>query len=74
MNKDTVEGKAKDIAGRVERKAGEWARDEETKVKGAAKEVEGKVQNAVGNMKDRLKKENGHDHSEEHGEETEDVA
>lgn len=55
MNKDRVEGKAKDIAGRVERQAGEWTNDTDLQVKGAAKQVEGKVQNTVGKIKDAAK-------------------
>ena len=58
MDKDEVKGKAKDIAGRVERQAGEWTGSEEHQVKGAAKQVEGKVQNTVGKAKDALKKSN----------------
>ncbi|MGH9545986.1 MAG: CsbD family protein [Terriglobales bacterium] len=56
MDKDRVEGKAKDIAGRVERQVGEWTGDNEAQVKGAAKQVEGKVQNAWGQAKDAVKK------------------
>lgn len=56
MNKDRVEGKAKDVAGRVERQVGEWTGDKEAQVKGAAKQVEGKVQNAWGKAKDAVKK------------------
>ncbi|MFZ0864102.1 MAG: CsbD family protein [Candidatus Sulfotelmatobacter sp.] len=52
MNKDRVEGKAKDIAGRVERQAGEWTNDPNMQVKGTAKQAEGKVQNAWGKAKD----------------------
>lgn len=52
MNKDRVEGKVKDIAGRAERQAGEWTGDTEHQVKGAAKQAEGKVQNAWGKAKD----------------------
>jgi uncharacterized protein YjbJ (UPF0337 family) len=55
MDKDRVEGKAKDIAGRVERQVGEWTGDKEAQVKGAAKQVEGKVQNAWGQAKDAAK-------------------
>ncbi len=55
MNKDRVEGKLKDVGGRIERQAGEWTGDSETQVKGAAKQVEGKVQNAVGKVKDAAK-------------------
>jgi uncharacterized protein YjbJ (UPF0337 family) len=56
MNKDEVKGKAKDIAGRVERQVGEWTGDEKAQVKGAAKQVEGKVQNTWGKAKDAVKK------------------
>ena len=56
MNKDEVKGKAKDIAGRVERQVGEWTGDEKAQAKGAAKQVEGKVQNAWGKAKDAVKK------------------
>jgi uncharacterized protein YjbJ (UPF0337 family) len=56
MNKDRVEGKAKDVAGRVERQAGEWTGNEETQIKGAAKQAEGKIQNTVGKVKDNIKK------------------
>ena len=52
MDKDRIEGKAKDIAGRVERQAGEWTGSEEHQAKGLGKQVEGKVQNAVGKVKD----------------------
>jgi len=55
MNKDRVEGKAKDVAGRVERQVGEWTGDPKKQVEGAAKQVEGKVQNAWGNAKDATK-------------------
>lgn len=56
VNKDRVEGKVKDIAGRVERQAGEWTGDANAQVKGAAKQVEGKVQNAWGQAKEAAKK------------------
>jgi uncharacterized protein YjbJ (UPF0337 family) len=54
MNKDRVEGKAKDIAGRVERQAGEWTGDKESQAKGALKQVAGKVQNAWGEVQDAV--------------------
>jgi len=56
MNKDQVKGKVKDVAGRVERQAGEWTGDKEKQVHGALKQVEGKVQNAWGNAKDAEKR------------------
>jgi uncharacterized protein YjbJ (UPF0337 family) len=52
MNKDQVEGKVKDIAGRAERQVGEWTGNTEAQLKGTAKQAEGKVQNAYGNVKD----------------------
>lgn len=56
MNKDQVEGKVKDVAGRIERQAGEWTGDKEKEAHGALKQVEGKVQNAWGDAKDAGKK------------------
>jgi len=55
MNNDRVEGKVKDVAGRIERQAGEWTGDTKMQVKGAAKQAEGKIQNAVGKVKDAVK-------------------
>lgn len=52
MNKDRVEGKVKDMAGRVERQVGEWTDDPKKQAEGAAKQVEGKAQNAWGKVKD----------------------
>jgi len=59
MNKDRIEGKVKDIAGRVERQAGEWTGDPKTQIEGAAKQVEGKLQNSAGKVKDAVKREKG---------------
>ncbi len=61
MNKDRIKGKAKDVAGRVERQTGEWTGDTETQVKGAAKQVEGKIQNALGKLKDTNKEVREHE-------------
>jgi uncharacterized protein YjbJ (UPF0337 family) len=55
MDKDRVEGKVKDVAGRVERQVGEWTGDPEKQAHGAAKQAEGKVQNAWGKVKDTAK-------------------
>lgn len=56
MNKDQVEGKLKDVGGRVERQVGEWTGDEEKQGHGAMKQAEGKVQKAWGDVKDAGKK------------------
>lgn len=69
MDKDRVEGKVKDIAGRAERKVGEWTGDTESEAKGAAKQVEGKVQNAWGKAKDAVKKHTREDVDENEQEE-----
>jgi uncharacterized protein YjbJ (UPF0337 family) len=58
MDKDRLEGKVKDVAGRVERQVGEWTGDTEKQAHGAAKQVEGKVQNAWGKVKDATKSTN----------------
>jgi uncharacterized protein YjbJ (UPF0337 family) len=56
MNKDQVEGKLKDVGGRVERQVGEWTGDPQKQGRGALKQAEGKVQNAWGNVKEAGKK------------------
>jgi uncharacterized protein YjbJ (UPF0337 family) len=56
MNKDQVEGKLKDVGGRVERQVGEWTGDADKQVKGTMKQAEGKAQNAWGNIKEAGKK------------------
>ncbi len=75
MNKDRVEGKMKDAAGRVERQAGEWTDNEKMQVRGTAKQMEGKVQNAVGKLKDASKAAVKHtdDVEEEQAAESEDT-
>ena len=52
MDKDRVEGKIKDIKGRVERQTGEWTGDKEKQAEGIKDQVKGKVQNAYGKIKD----------------------
>ena len=64
MDKDRVEGKVKDVAGRVERQVGEWTGDKNAQVHGATKQAEGKVQNAFGKAKDSVRdatKDKGND-------------
>ncbi len=52
VNKDNVEGKAKDIAGRVQREAGESSGDKGQKARGIEK---GKVQDTAGKVKEGAK-------------------
>lgn len=54
MNKDQVNGKVDEVAGRAKRQVGEWTGDGESQVKGAAQEIKGKVQNAWGNAKEAV--------------------
>jgi len=61
MDKDRVEGKLKDVTGRIQRQAGEWTDDSETQAKGAAKQAEGKVQNAWGKVKDSVRSDDKDD-------------
>jgi uncharacterized protein YjbJ (UPF0337 family) len=56
VNKDNVEGKAKDIAGRTERQDGEWSGDKEQQARGAKKQAEGKAQDVLGKGKEASKK------------------
>ena len=52
MDKDTLKGKAKDVAGRAERQAGEWSDDEEMQAEGTKRQVEGKLQKGYGRAKE----------------------
>ena len=53
MNKDRAKGKAKDVAGRIQRQTGEWTGDTESQIKGGIKQAEGKVQGAFGKLRDK---------------------
>ena len=55
MNKDQVKGAAKEVAGKVQKGAGELVGSEEQQAKGLAREVEGKVQKNVGDAKEVVK-------------------
>ena len=52
MDENRVEGKGKDIKGRIKRQVGEWTGDEKLQDEGAMDQAEGKVQNAWGKVKD----------------------
>jgi uncharacterized protein YjbJ (UPF0337 family) len=57
MDKDRVEGAAKNVGGKVKEAAGKVTGDEKLKRKGQADQVAGKVQNVVGGVKDKLREE-----------------
>jgi len=52
MNQDQVKGKAKDIAGKIQEKAGEVIGSSEQQAKGLAKQSEGKLQEKAGDAKE----------------------
>jgi uncharacterized protein YjbJ (UPF0337 family) len=54
MNRDQVNGKVKDVAGKVQRKVGEMTGNTEQQIKGAGRQVEGKLQKGVGNVEQAL--------------------
>jgi len=55
MNRDRVEGSAKQIKGAVKQAVGKTTGDARLESDGKADEIEGKVQNAIGGLKDALK-------------------
>ena len=54
MNKDQLKGGAKDIAGKIQEKAGKAMGSTEQQVKGQAKQVTGKMQKGVGDVKESV--------------------
>ena len=56
MNRDQVEGAAKDVAGKVQRKVGEVTGSTSQQIKGGAKQVEGKVQRRAGDVENAADK------------------
>ena len=56
MNKDRIEGAAKQVKGAIEEGAGKLVGDAKLVAEGKADKVEGKIQNAIGGAKDSLKK------------------
>lgn len=55
MNKDRIEGAAKQAKGAVKDAVGKAAGSPKTQVSGKADKAEGKIQNAYGKAKDALK-------------------
>lgn len=52
MNSDQVEGTVKDVAGKVQQKAGELFNSKEQQAKGLGKQVEGNAQKSVGDVRE----------------------
>lgn len=56
MDKDRIEGAAKQAKGAIKEAAGKMIGDAKLTAEGKSDKLEGKVQNAIGGMKDALKK------------------
>ena len=56
MNKDQVKGSAKNVAGKVQQKAGKLTGSKTQQVKGLAKQVTGKAQKAFGDARNASEK------------------
>lgn len=55
MNKDQVQGAAKNIGGKIQEEAGKLVGSTEQQTKGLMHQAEGKVQQHVGNLKEVVK-------------------
>lgn len=55
MDKDRIEGSAKQVKGSIKEAIGKATGDAKLKSDGAADKIEGKVQNAVGGVKDAVR-------------------
>jgi len=55
VDKDRVEGSAKNLGGKIKEAAGKVTGDEKLKREGQADQVAGKVQNVVGGLKDKIR-------------------
>jgi uncharacterized protein YjbJ (UPF0337 family) len=55
MDKDRIEGSAKQAKGSIKEKAGKALGDAKLEGEGKADKVEGKVQNTIGGLKDTLR-------------------
>ena len=55
IDKDRIEGAAKNIGGKIKEGIGKMTGDTKTEAEGKSDQVEGKVQNTVGGVKDTLR-------------------
>lgn len=54
MNKNQIQGTAKDIVGKVQEKAGKLVGNEEQQIEGLDKQISGKVQKGVGDVQEAI--------------------
>jgi uncharacterized protein YjbJ (UPF0337 family) len=60
MDKDRIEGSARQAKGAIKEKVGKLTGDAKTRAEGKAEKAAGKVQNAVGGAKDAVRKATKH--------------
>jgi uncharacterized protein YjbJ (UPF0337 family) len=60
MNKDQVKGTAKNVAGKIQEKAGKIVGSPEQQVKGLGKQIVGKTQKSFGDAEEFVKDANKH--------------
>jgi uncharacterized protein YjbJ (UPF0337 family) len=65
VDRDRVEGAAKNVGGKIKEAAGNLSGDEKLKREGQVDQVTGKVQNTVGGLKDKVR-ENQDEKGERH--------
>lgn len=56
MNRDQAAGRAKEVAGKIEKNVGRAVGSVKTEAKGLAKEAVGKVQKTAGDIRNRTEK------------------
>jgi uncharacterized protein YjbJ (UPF0337 family) len=60
MNKNQVKGALKDVAGKVQEKAGQLVGSKEQQVKGLGKQISGKAEKKLGDAKEVIKDSSKH--------------
>ena len=59
MNKDQVKGKAKEVAGKIQKNVGEAVGSSEQQLKGMKNQTEGNIQQKAGDVKEAVKTNRG---------------
>jgi uncharacterized protein YjbJ (UPF0337 family) len=66
LDRDRVEGAAKNVGGKIKEAAGKVTGDEKLEREGQADQVAGKVQNVVGGVKDKLREHEERKEDDQH--------
>lgn len=59
MNKDQVKGKAKEVAGKIQKNVGDAIGSSEQQLKGMKNQAEGNIQQKAGDVKEAVKNNRG---------------